>query len=60
MKKPTITLVVNTYENPHALEKVLASLVRQRVPADEIIIADDGSGDATKAVILKANRITIF
>lgn len=53
MKKPTITLVVNTYENPHALEKVLASLVRQRVPADEIIIADDGSGDATKAAILR-------
>jgi glycosyltransferase involved in cell wall biosynthesis len=53
LKKPTITLVVNTYENPHALEKVLASLVRQRVPADEIIIADDGSGDATKAAILR-------
>lgn len=56
MKKPTITLVVNTYENPHGLEKVLASLVRQRVPADEIIIADDGSGNATKAVILKSQQ----
>ena len=53
MKKPSITLIVNTYENPHALEKVLVALARQRVPANEIIIADDGSGEATSAVILK-------
>jgi len=53
LKKPSITLVINTYENPHALEKVLLALARQRVPANEIIIADDGSGEATSAVILK-------
>ena len=53
MNKPSVTLVINTYENPRALEKVLAALTRQRVPASEIIIADDGSGDATKAAILR-------
>lgn len=51
MKKPSITLVVSTYENPHALEKVLAALALQRVPADEILIADDGSGESTKTAI---------
>lgn len=51
MNTPSITLIVNTYENPRALAKVLAALLRQRVPAQEIIIADDGSGEETKAVI---------
>jgi glycosyltransferase involved in cell wall biosynthesis len=51
LKAPSITLVVNTYDSPLALAKVLAALARQRVPATEIIIADDGSGQSTKAVI---------
>ena len=54
MKAPSITLVVNTYESPLALAKVLAALARQRVPATEIIVADDGSGESTKAVIERA------
>lgn len=53
MKKPTITLVVSTYENSRALEKVLTALSRQHVRADEILIADDGSGESTRAVIGK-------
>jgi hypothetical protein len=54
LKAPSITLVVNTYESPLALAKVLEALARQRVPATEIIIADDGSGESTKAVIEQA------
>ena len=51
MNKPSITLVVSTYENPQALKKVLAALARQHVHADEILIADDGSGESTRSVI---------
>jgi glycosyltransferase involved in cell wall biosynthesis len=51
VKKPTISLIVNTYENPRALAKVLAALSQQRLSPLEIIIADDGSGEATKKVI---------
>ena len=51
MKKPSITLVVSTYDNPRALKKVLASLARQQVHVDEILIADDGSGESTRDVI---------
>ena len=56
MKNPSITLVVNTYESPLALAKVLAALAWQRVPATEIIIADDGSGESTKEVIEQATQ----
>ncbi len=51
MKKPSITLVVSTYENPWALAKVLTALSQQQVHADEIHIADDGSGESTRDVI---------
>jgi glycosyltransferase involved in cell wall biosynthesis len=46
-----VALVITTYERPDALAAVLASAGRQRVAADEIVIADDGSGPATHAVI---------
>ena len=51
MKNPTISLIVSTYENPRALAKVLAALAQQRFLPMEIILADDGSGEATKKVI---------
>lgn len=56
MSAPTLTLIVNTYESPRALAKVLDALTRQLRPADEIIIADDGSGAETKAVIEAAAK----
>jgi len=49
--KPTVTLVLNTYENSRALEKVLRSLSDQTDSSGEIIVADDGSGPATKKLI---------
>jgi glycosyltransferase involved in cell wall biosynthesis len=49
--KPTVSLVLNTYENPLALEKVLRALSHQRDAGAEIIVADDGSGPATNEVI---------
>jgi glycosyltransferase involved in cell wall biosynthesis len=44
-------LVVTTYERPEALARVLATVARQSRPPDEVIVADDGSGPATAAVV---------
>jgi len=46
-----ISVVVSTYERPDALAAVLRGLSRQSDRGFEVIIADDGSGAATAAVI---------
>ncbi len=48
---PRIALVITSYERPDALTAVLASAARQRVAPAEIVIADDGSGPASQALI---------
>jgi len=45
------SLVISTYNWPEALELVLKSILNQTKAPNEILIADDGSGEATKAVI---------
>ncbi|HET9864958.1 MAG TPA: glycosyltransferase [Steroidobacteraceae bacterium] len=45
------SLLITSRERPETLAAVLASVERQRVAPDEIIVADDGSGPATQAVI---------
>ncbi len=52
MRKPrTIGVVISTYNNPTWLEKTLWGYLYQTRPADEIIIADDGSRDDTRKLI---------
>lgn len=46
-----ISVVVSTYERPDALGTVLRGLSRQGDRNFEVVIADDGSGPATAAVI---------
>lgn len=46
-----ISVVVSTYERPDALNAVLRGLSRQRDRNFEVVVADDGSGAATAAVI---------
>ena len=46
-----VSLLMATYERPDALGAVLASVLRQSDAPDEVIIADDGSGPATRTVI---------
>jgi glycosyltransferase involved in cell wall biosynthesis len=46
-----ISLLITTYNRPDALELVVLSAFRQTALPDEIIIADDGSGDETKKLI---------
>lgn len=48
---PKLSAIVATYNWPEALELVLDSLARQTYANYEVIVADDGSGPATKAVI---------
>ena len=46
-----LSLVISTYERPDALAAVLASVASQSRLPDELIVADDGSGASTAAVI---------
>jgi glycosyltransferase involved in cell wall biosynthesis len=46
-----LSVIISTYNNPRALALVLAGLARQTVQDFELLIADDGSGDETRALI---------
>lgn len=47
----TVGIIISTYNHPQWLEKVLWGLQCQTHPANEIIIADDGSNDETKQLL---------
>lgn len=51
MKPFTIGVIISTYNNPLWLEKTLWGYMSQDRKADEIIIADDGSGKETRKLI---------
>jgi len=46
-----VALILSTYNQPEHLDCCLAALKFQRFKEFELIIADDGSGDATRSVI---------
>lgn len=48
-----VALLISTYNWPEALDVVLQSVERQTLYPKEILIADDGSGPETKAIIDK-------
>jgi glycosyltransferase involved in cell wall biosynthesis len=45
------SVIISTYNSPESLRKCLLSLRVQTRQPDEIIIADDGSGDETRRVV---------
>jgi glycosyltransferase involved in cell wall biosynthesis len=51
-----LALVISTYERADALSAVLHGVARQRAAPDEIVIADDGSGTATRDLITSFTR----
>ncbi|MFP4422371.1 MAG: glycosyltransferase family 2 protein [Desulfococcaceae bacterium] len=55
-----ISVIVATYNRPDALRRVLEGLSAQRQPPSEVIVADDGSGPKTGAVISQASRNADF
>ena len=52
----SISLVITTYNRPDALALALASVARQSRLPDEVIVADDGSGPATAALVQRMAR----
>jgi GT2 family glycosyltransferase len=55
-----IALVVTTYERPGALALVLASALTQSRPPDLLVVADDGSGAATRTLVAAVARQAPF
>ena len=47
----TVSLIISTYNNPEYLYLTLKSVMNQRRLPDEILIADDGSGEATRMLV---------
>lgn len=54
MRPASLQVVVSTYEQPRYLELVLLALDRQTVRDFGLVIADDGSGAETRAVVERA------
>lgn len=50
MRSPTVSVVVPAYNAEPYLDAVLASVAAQSRPADEVIVVDDASSDATADV----------
>ena len=48
---PSLSVVVTTYEWPAALDRVLHALSEQSEDDFEIVVADDGSGEATRTLV---------
>jgi len=48
-----VSIIIPCYNQGQFLEECLASVAAQDYPALEVIVVDDGSGPATKAVILR-------
>ena len=47
----TVALIITTYNRPDALQLVLDSVLAQSIIPDELVIADDGSGEDTKKLV---------
>ncbi len=56
--KMKISLIISTYNWPRALELCLDSVMELRELPDEILIADDGSGEETRCVVEHFQRIS--
>ncbi len=46
----SLALIINTFNQPEYLGRVLAAVARQTRRPDEVLLADDGSGGETRAV----------
>jgi glycosyltransferase involved in cell wall biosynthesis len=53
---PSLALVVNTYNQPDYLVRMLEACVRQTHLPSEIVVADDGSGDETQRTLKQWSR----
>ncbi|TDB75482.1 glycosyltransferase [Micromonospora sp. KC723] len=53
---PQLSVIIPTYNRSQLLRQTLGNLARQRMPAEmfEVVVADDGSSDDTRAVVDEA------
>ena len=51
MRPAQISLIISTYQKPDALDQVLRGVQRQSEMPGEILVADDGSGPATRELV---------
>ena len=51
--RPTVSLIISTYNRPRALDRVLASVARQQEMPLQVLVADDGSGPETVQVVTR-------
>lgn len=52
----TLGLIINTYNQPDYLSRVLEGISRQTVLPGEVLLADDGSGDETRRLFQEWGR----
>lgn len=50
MKKASLSVIIPAYNREDLIGKTLLSLLNQSLPADEIIVVDDGSSDSTAEI----------
>jgi len=53
-----VSLIITTYNRPDALERILDSILIQKVFPDEVVFADDGSQIETKKIIARFSNQT--
>ena len=51
MSRTRLSLIISTYNRPDALAKTFAGVALQTRLPDEVLIADDGSGQSTRVVV---------
>ena len=50
---PTVSLIVSTFDQPEYLHRVLDAVGRQSRLPQEMLLADDGSGNETREFFLR-------
>lgn len=55
-----VSLIISTYNSPDRLRVTLDSVLTQTRFPDEVIIADDGSEDATHAIVAEFQKLAPF
>ncbi|MCI5105822.1 MAG: glycosyltransferase [Pseudomonadales bacterium] len=53
MNKPTVSVIIPSYNRGQSLPRALDSVLAQTRPAEEIIVVDDGSDDGTAAMLAR-------